>query len=166
MSDNKSLAQKAHDLGFEYEGKFGGCAQCVLCSLADCGLDIDPAVVRAATGLAAGIARSGNACGALTGGVMAISGLIGRTKDKMDDMQTNVRCVLVCKKLVDRFMKEYGSCNCRDIQFNIMGASYRMYDDADRQRFLDAGGHDDKCTGVVGRSAEWVIEILQQEGII
>ena len=34
----------------------------------------------------------------------------------------------------------------------------------DRQRFIDAGGHDDKCTSVVGKSAAWVAEILEEAG--
>ena len=165
MEETKDLVNKVFDIGFESEAKFGGCAQCVLYSLSEIGVPIDPEVIKAATGLAAGIARSGNACGALTGGIMAISCLAGRGKENMEDTSVSGNCVDICRKLVDRFMKEYGSCNCRDIQYNIMGASFRMYDAEDRARFLEAGGHDDKCTGVVGRSAGWVTEILKEEGL-
>ena len=166
MKDTKELISKVFDFGFSNEAKYGGCAQCVLYTLSEVGIPVDPAVIKAATGLAAGVARSGNACGALTGSVMAISGIAGRGKDEMDDIPLSGKCVDICRKVIDRFMKEYGSCNCRDIQYAIMGASFRMYDAEDRARFLEAGGHDDKCTGVVGRAAGWVIEILEEEGLL
>ena len=166
MKNPKELAEQAYQLGFQYEGAYGGCAQCVLSALADCGLPIAPAVIQSATGLAAGVARSGNSCGALTGGIMALSCVLGRDRDHMEDTELSAASIALSRKLLDRFMKAYGSGVCRDIQYCLMGASYRMYQDEDRERFLQAGGHDDICTGVVGRCAQWVVEILAEEGLL
>ncbi|MBR4035281.1 MAG: C_GCAxxG_C_C family protein [Oscillospiraceae bacterium] len=159
-----SVKQAIFESGFEHEKQYGGCAQCTLCALQPY-LDIDPAVIKSATGLMAGGVRSGNSCGAFSGGLMAISAVTGRNPENMDDKQAVADTAALCRKLYDRFMDEYGSVLCRDIQYKIMGKSYRMYDPEDMQRFLDDGGHDDKCTAVVAKSAVWVAEILEEAGI-
>ena len=158
--------QKAFDFAFKSEQLYGGCPQGVLRAMKDYGLPITDDVIKSATGLAAGVARCGHSCGALTGGIMAISALIGRDEEHMADAAVNGNCIRVCRKLTERFMEEYGSIDCRDIQYKISGRSYAMYDDADRQRFLDAGGHETLCTFVTAKAAQWVLEILKEEGII
>ena len=160
------IEKKAFDIAFESERLYGGCPQGVLRAMRDCGLPISEEVIKSATGLAAGVCRCGHSCGALTGGIMAISSMIGRDEEHMGDAAVNGNCIRVCRKLTERFMKEYGSIDCRDIQYKICGRSYAMYDDADRQRFLDAGGHETLCTNVTGKAAQWVLEILKEEEIL
>jgi len=160
------LEKKAFEFAFKSEEMYGGCTQAVLRALRECGLPISNEIIKAATGLAAGVARSGHTCGALTGGIMAISAVTGRDEEHMDDAAVNGNCIRICRKLVTRFLQEYGSIDCCDIQYKICGRAYAMYDDADRQRFLDAGGHVDKCTNVSGNAAKWVLEILKEEGIM
>ena len=140
------VKEQIYKSGFEFEKQYGGCAQCTLCALQPY-LDIDPAVIKSATGL------------------MAISAVTGRSPENMGDKQAVADTAVLCRKLYDRFMAEYGSVLCRDIQYKIMGKSYRMYDPEDMQRFLDDGGHDDKCTAVVAKAAVWVAEILEEAGI-
>ena len=161
---NESVKLAIYNSGFEHEKLYGGCAQCTLCALQPY-LDIDPAIIKSATGLMAGGVRSGNSCGAFSGALMAISSITGRTPDNMADKQAVADTAALCRKLYDRFMNEYGSVLCRDIQYKIMGKSYRMYDPEDLQRFLADGGHDDKCTDVVAKAAVWVAEILEEAGI-
>lgn len=158
------VKEQIYKSGFEFEKQYGGCAQCTLCALQPY-LDIDPAVIKSATGLMAGGVRSGNSCGAFSGGLMAISAVTGRSPENMDNKQAVADTAALCRKLYDRFMDEYGSVLCRDIQYKIMGKSYRMYDPEDMRRFLADGGHDDKCTDVVAKAAVWVAEILEEAGI-
>ena len=113
----------------------------------------------------AGGVRSGNSCGAFNGGLMAIAAVTGRSPQNMADKQAVADTLALGRKLFDKFMEEYGTVICRDIQYKIMGKSYRMYDVEDMQRFLADGGHDDKCTAVVAKSAVWVAEILEEAGI-
>ena len=160
----ESVKKAIYDSVFEFEKQYGGCAQCTLCALKPY-LDIDDAVIKSATGLMAGGVRSGNSCGAFSGALMAISAVTGRSPENMDDKQAVADTAALCRKLYDRFMNEYGSVLCRDIQYKIMGKSYRMYDPEDMQRFLADGGHDDKCTAVVAKAAVWVAEILEEAGI-
>ncbi|MBE6866792.1 MAG: C_GCAxxG_C_C family protein [Ruminococcaceae bacterium] len=160
----ESVKKAIYDSGFEFEKQYGGCAQCTLCALKPY-LDIDDAVIKSATGLMAGGVRSGNSCGAFSGALMAISAVTGRSPENMDDKQAVANTAVLCRNLYDRFMNEYGSVLCRDIQYKIMGKSYRMYDPEDMQRFLADGGHDDKCTAVVAKAAVWVAEILEEADI-
>ena len=119
------VKEQIYKSGFEFEKQYGGCAQCTLCALQPY-LDIDPAVIKSATGLMAGGVRSGNSCGAFSGGLMAISAVTGRSPENMGDKQAVADTAVLCRKLYDRFMAEYGSVLCRDIQYKIMGKSYRM----------------------------------------
>ena len=153
-----------YNSGFDFEKNYGGCAQCTLCALQPY-LDIDDTVIKSATGLMAGGVRSGNSCGAFNGGLMAIAAVTGRSPKNMDDKQAVADTLALGRKLFDKFMEEYGTVICRDIQYKIMGKSYRMYDVEDMQRFLADGGHDDKCTAVVAKAAVWTAEILEEAGL-
>lgn len=113
----------------------------------------------------AGGVRSGNSCGAFNSGLMAIASVTGRSPENMTDKQAVADTLALGRKLFDKFMEEYGTVICRDIQYKIMGKSYRMYDPEDMLRFLADGGHDDKCTDVVAKAAVWVAEILEEAGI-
>lgn len=161
---NEAIKQKIYDTGFEYEKQYGGCAQCVLCAMRSV-MEIDPAVVKSATALMAGGIRSGNSCGAFSGALMAISSVSGREPDNMSDSRAVAATSVPARKLYDRFMEKYGSVLCRDIQYKIMGKNYRMYDPDDLKRFLEDGGHDDKCTAVVAKAAVWTAEILEECGL-
>ncbi|MCL1866695.1 MAG: C-GCAxxG-C-C family protein, partial [Oscillospiraceae bacterium] len=69
----KNLSDKAAELALKYERTYGGCAQVVLASLKETVGNIGDDVFQSATGLAGGVGRTGHACGALTGGVMALA---------------------------------------------------------------------------------------------
>ncbi len=158
------VKEAIYNSGFNLEKTYGGCAQCTLCALQPY-LDIDDSVIKSATGLMAGGVRSGNSCGAFNGALMAIAAVTGRNPQNMDDKQAVADTRALGRKLFDKFMEEYGTVICRDIQYKIMGKSYRMYDVEDMQRFLADGGHDDKCTAVVAKAAVWTAEILEEAGI-
>lgn len=161
--------QRAYALGQKYEEMYGGCAQCVLAAL----MEVLPqyrneAVFQSATGLAAGIAQSGNACGAFTGGVLFISSVYGRTLDNFADPENKkLETQALCRKLLAKFEEAYGECRCAVIQEKLMGRSYAMHLPEEREKFLAAGGHaPEKCPSVVGASAAWVVEILEEAGLI
>jgi C_GCAxxG_C_C family probable redox protein len=71
----------------------------------------DEVIPRIATGFGGGISRNGDVCGALTGGVMAISFALGR--DKADESREP------CYPAVDQFYKDFrtkfGTCRCREL---------------------------------------------------
>ena len=158
--DKKETSEKAYALAYEFEQKYGACSQCVLAALQDTLGGIPDEVFKAAYALAGGSAKTGQGtCGALTGGMMAISAKYGRERADFETVRSTEASELA-KVLYDRFVEEYGSPICAGVQESIFGRSYDLWDPEDKQAFEEAGGHEDKCPGVVGKAAMWTAEIL------
>ncbi|MEW5726034.1 MAG: C-GCAxxG-C-C family protein, partial [Thermodesulfobacteriota bacterium] len=162
------LAKKAFDLGYKYEIDYKGCGQCALGAIQDALGLRDDAVFKAATGLAGGVGLMGDCgCGAYLGGVMALSSFLGRTKDAFADPdKVRFKSFALARKLHERFLEEYGTVNCHAIHLNVFGRPFFLWDDDERVKFDQAGGHSTKCPQVVGLGAKWVVELLAQEGLI
>ncbi len=167
MASTTELMTKASRLAFEYERDYGGCSQCVLAAIRNSVGTVSDDAFKAATGLAGGIGLQGKACGALTGGAMALGCFYGRDIEHFADPEgvrfTTLRMV---EKLFNRFKDTYGSVDCFDIQTKLMGRHFPLALPGMRDLFLEAGGHDDKCTMVCAKAAEWVVEILDEEGLL
>lgn len=161
----EEILQEAESTGFEFEKVYHGCAQCVLGTMMKLFDLTQPDVFRAATGLAGGIGLSvEGSCGALTGGVMAIGLLYGRDLEKMDDPEKRrFIAYRLAHKLHQRFVQEYGSSLCKEIHQKTMGRTYHLNDPGEWQAFLDAGGHSEKCPGVVGKAARWTAQMIIEE---
>jgi C_GCAxxG_C_C family probable redox protein len=160
-------ADRAHELGREYEQRYMGCGQCVLAALQDAFDVRDDAVFKAATGLAGGGGLSGDAgCGAYVGSIMMLSYLAGRPRDDFEDRTGGaMRTFRLVQRLRDRFIQEYGSVRCREIQHRIFGRPYYLMDMDDLNKFDAAGGHTDKCPEVVGKAARWTAELIEEAGL-
>ena len=161
----EEILREAEATGYEFEKVYHGCAQCVLGTMMQLFDLTQPDVFRAATGLAGGIGLSvEGSCGALTGGVMALGLLYGRDLDKMDDPEKRrFIAYRLSNQLHERFVQEYGSSLCKEIHKKIMGRAYHINDPQEWQAFLDAGGHSEKCPGVVGRASRWTAQIILEE---
>lgn len=158
----EELMKHAYDLGFEYEREYGSCPQCVFAAVSEALGTRNREIFKAIDGLAGGLARSGDGtCGALSGGVAAVSQRFGR--EDFPKPGQREKCMVLSKRLYDRFMEEYGSVVCKDVQTKIMGRSFNLWDPKEREEFNAAGGHTDKCPDVVGKTAKWTVEILLDE---
>ena len=167
MEEKKSLARQAFERAQEAEMTYGGCSQCVALTIYELTHGYSSEVVKAASGFAAGFARQGEVCGAAAGAVMALSALYGRPYENMKDLEARDRTMELCYKVLDHFKETYGTFICADIQKQLVGRRYKMYEPQDNKAFNDDGGHAaDKCPTVCGNAAKWVIEILQEEGLL
>ena len=163
----KNLTDEAMKTAWKYEQQYGGCAQVILATVKETLGHIGDDVFQSATGLAGGVGRSGHACGALTGGVMALSCFWGRHyNDFADPGKRRSRCLDMSKRLVEKFQKEYGSGDCHGIHRKIMGRAYDLSDPQEFEQFVKDGGHDDKCPSVCANAVQWIIEILNGEELI
>jgi C_GCAxxG_C_C family probable redox protein len=164
MAGKQDIYQQAYDLAFQYEAKRGSCPQCVLAALKET-LDVgNENIFQAAQGLAGGAALSSQGtCGALAGGMIAISSLIGRTYQEFTEGQKKRLVFKYTKLLYNRFIEEYGSLLCCDVQKKLFGRSYILLDKQDYEAFEKAGAHVDKCTSVTGNAAKWTAEIILKE---
>lgn len=164
MKPKDEILKKAYDLAYKYEAERGSCPQCVYSAIMEA-VDIgDPKVVKAADGLAGGTALSTEGtCGALVGGLMAISTLSGRTYDAFSKGDSKRRVFQPSKKLYDKFKKEYGSILCKDIHKKLFGRTFNLMDKKDYQEFEKMGAHVDKCPEVSGKVARWTAEIIIED---
>ncbi len=155
------LCNKAYELAFKYEAERGSCPQCVYSAIMET-LDIgEESVVKAADCLAGGTCLSTDGtCGALVGGLMAISSIAGRDYEKFSKGDRRRRVFQPSKKLYEKFKEEYGSILCKDIHKMLFGRTFNLMDKQEYQEFEDMGAHVDKCPEVSGKTAYWTVEII------
>jgi C_GCAxxG_C_C family probable redox protein len=166
VETNKSaVIQKAYQLGYEYEGKYGACSQCTLLAIMDAIDKRDSKIFQASFGFAGGIASLSKTCGALSAGIMAISMEYGRQLSSLTTQteEDRRRCMQLIRDLHDRFMQEYGDIQCANVHKRIFGRTFDQWDENEFREFLRLGGHIDKCTAVVGNVARWTVEIILDE---
>jgi len=161
MESREEILQKVYDLAFKYEAERGSCPQCVLSAIMEI-LDVgDPETVKAADALAGGAALSTEGtCGALVGGLLAISSVVGRSYEDFSAGKGNRRVFMYSKKLYDKFVGEYGSSICKDVHQKLFGRTFDLIDKEDYTEFEKMGAHVDKCPVVSGKTAQWATEIL------
>ena len=163
----KKVAEKAYELGKYYEKTYRGCSQCVIAALQDVFDARDDAVFKAGTGLAGGSAMTcEGSCGAYAGAIMFLGSVVGRERDNFSDPEkVRFKTHGMARKLRDKFIDEYGSVVCRNIQTKVMGRYYYLPDPQEYEKFHNAGAHDVYCPEVVGKAARWMAEIILAENL-
>ncbi|MBN1850026.1 MAG: C_GCAxxG_C_C family protein [Deltaproteobacteria bacterium] len=147
-----------------YTGQVRGCApRCVATimkylDLADSSaMDI---VLKAAIPLSGGIIQSYNICGALLGGIMAISISLLREKKEEEASRDEIMTLNhQCREYYRRFEKEIGHARCFDIRQVGLGRCFDTADPDDYEKFVKAGGHD-FCAKVIGKAARLAVESI------
>jgi C_GCAxxG_C_C family probable redox protein len=158
-SQNKrSLAQAAYEKALNYELAYGCCPQCVLATVQETVGVVDDTLIKASHGLSGGGGLMGEGtCGALSGGLLALSAKRGRDRDKLDQG----RCINNFQKgreLVERFRQEFGGVTCADLQKQFTGRTYDMWRADEYKAFDQARGK--RCAHATGTVTRWVIEML------
>ncbi len=156
--EKKALGEQAYGKALDYELAYGCCPQCVLATVQETVGGIDDQTIKASHGLSGGGALLGEGtCGALTGGLMALSAKYGRDRDKLD----KGRCINNFKKskeLTERFRAEFGGVTCRELQQQFTGRTYDMWNADEYKAFDAARGR--QCAHATGTVTRWVIEML------
>lgn len=163
----KRIGEKA----LEYD-KYSGCSQSVLLALQEAFQIGNMESFKAATVLSGGVARKGETCGALLGGLMALGLVVGRedirdTQKYRDAMIPSDEIIMNFQKRLRQvfgFKEPLNNTICRDIQKSIYGESFDLTDPVSYKAFLDAGGHGDKgcplvCSIAAEVTAEKIIEL-------
>ncbi len=130
------------------------CAQAVLYAYGpELGLDGETAL-KLATGLGAGMARQGEVCGAITGGIMALGLKYGRggQQDRSATEQTYQKT----QELLAQFEQRHGSCLCRVL---LGGCDLRTAQG--QQYFRDHDLLRKTCVGCVRTVVEVLDELLE-----
>jgi hypothetical protein len=164
----KDLIEHAYTLGFEYEKVYRGCSQAALGAIYDILKLHNDDIFKAATGFAGGGGLSGvSVCGGYAAAVMAISQLLGRERSNFRDPEgirfENFKLV---REFTLLYIEELGSIICRDIQINKFGRPYYLGDPEEFAKFEEAGGHQDKCTDVVGKATQLAVKFILDKGLV
>ena len=147
------IIKHAFSLGIEYEATIRGCCQCTIAAIQDALKIKNDGVFKAGSGLTAGggVSCEGS-CGGYVGGVMVMSSIFGRRRERWKNDQEEKDCAhSMAKSLMDMFNREYGSNICKSIQYSVFGREFDLRSVSDKEAFEKMGAHLDKCTYVVGK---------------
>jgi C_GCAxxG_C_C family probable redox protein len=162
----EEILEKAYRLGKAYEKKCTGCAQTAIAAIFEALGIWNEDVFKAASGLADGLGLTGDgSCGALVGGSMVIGYLYGRGKDEFEDMNRPMKSYAMVKKLHDKYVKNYGTCRCHDVQTKLVGRSFNLWD-ADELKQAFKSGMMEHCSDLVGNIARLTTKIILNSGYI
>jgi len=146
-SQSDQVAQRSEELFAS--GLF--CAESVLQAFAESrGIKSD-LIPMIATGLCSGLSRTGDICGAVSGGVLAINLACGRT-DASQSVETNYRRV---RAFLSEFEAKFGSTNCE----RLLGC---RLDTPEGQQFFKANKLREKCRMFTKEGVRLASETLAQ----
>jgi C_GCAxxG_C_C family probable redox protein len=168
---NAESLKKIREAAHNYD-QYSGCSQSVLLALQE-GFGVgDSESFKAATVLSGGVARRGETCGAILGGLMALGLVNGRDDIRKYEEYAAAMKVAdeICDDFTEKLQEEFGfsekldSCLCSEIQRRIYGQSYILKYPEQRDAFLKAGGHGDQgCYKVCGIAAEVTAKKLMEK---
>ena len=163
QSEEKILT-KAFELGQKFEKKYTGCAQSTIAAIFQA-LEIwNDDVFKAGSGLADGLGLTGDgSCGSLVGASMVISYLFGREYKDFGDMYKPMESYRLVKKLHDKYIEQYGSCRCHDVQESLLGRTYNLWDPKDLKEAFQSGMME-HCSKLVGTISKLATEIILGAG--
>jgi C_GCAxxG_C_C family probable redox protein len=140
---------------FDTEMKYHGCGQVIVQTFLDIFEENNVSVSMASSPFAAGLALTGNNCGALIGGLMVLGLVFGR-KDIEEGMVGILNGIRPMRKLVKYFEEKYENVDCRDI------TKTDMADPEKAGAYFDAGGLK-KCANMMADVAAFVSDIIYEE---
>ncbi len=154
----ENLPQKAYDRAYALEQEVGCCPQCVLAAVNEVLGGIDDQVIKSSHGLSGGGGLAGSgACGALSGGLVALGTRRGRDADKLHKGR-GMANFKAGRELVDRFEREFGGNSCQDLQKEFTGRAWNLWNPIDYLQFSRKRG--DNCARATATVARWVVEML------
>jgi len=147
MKTKKEVEKKASAL-FD-SGMF--CAESVLAAVAEYRGISSPLIPKIATGFCSGLSRTNSMCGAVTGGILALSMIYGRStpSEKVEPAYEKV------KQFLNEFEKQNGSLMCE----GLIGCNLET--DKGMKEFRKKGLRK-KCSGFTGYAAGLVVELTAQ----
>ena len=123
MEETKELTlpEQARDQAKNYFRQGLNCTECVMQSFLDIhGSDLPPEVIALATVFGGGMGHTKNTCGAITGGVMALSAVIGRkhplAKESMAERIAELNEIYdFSGRMVHEMEEKFGTLICKEL---------------------------------------------------
>jgi len=138
--------------GYAEEGFL--CSESVLMALAD-HLEVSSEFIpRVATGFGAGIGRSGEVCGAISGGVLGLGLRFGRSNPGLGQ---EPKPYWYSRKLVDEFREKHGHVRCGNL------LELDISRDEDYRAYRERGLWVTACRDYIATATEISYDIIQKE---
>ena len=158
------LIERAYKLAYRYEQQAAYCPQATLAALQDIFQIRDDNIFKVSFGFHGGAGDSGlGMCGALCGGIIAISYFFGRTRTEFNIPIASMHATRLVKKLVDLFQKEWGGVSCFDVRRKLFGRYVDTRKKEDYEYFFKVKGHQEKCPQATGSGAALTAGIIWDE---
>ncbi len=119
----------------------------------------DDNLFKAASGLAGGIGRMEDVCGAIIGASLMLGLKYGRGRDEIDNTEKLTASCLPVGKLYKWFEKEFGSAKCRDIRTKFAGVHYD-FNVPWQVELAKEAGVPEKCSELTAKTAARAAEML------
>ena len=129
MEETKELTlpEQARDQAKNYFRQGMNCTECVMQSFLDIhGSDLPPEVIALATVFGGGMGHTKNTCGAITGGVMALSAVVGRkhplAKESMAERIAELNEIYdISGRMVHEMEEKFGTLICKELYADDWG---------------------------------------------
>ena len=132
------------------------CSQAVFSAFAEAeGMDLETAL-RIASSFGAGMARMGDTCGAITGGMMVLGLKYGRTV--ADDTEAKEKNYRLVHEFLERFNELFEHSMCRELLGFEPGSPEAS------QRFKDDPELEKRCAGFVREATEILEDMIVTGG--
>jgi C_GCAxxG_C_C family probable redox protein len=159
---DREILDEAYNRGSDYVMRYA-CAPGVFAAVMDTlGYEDDPAVNdvwKAAVGLIGGTGNMAiGTCGAMAGAAMAISYCFGLKKGEPKDMMEMLNVTSVVAEVGKKMQEKYGHITCQEVQFHLLGKSYRFTNPVAMQEFMTLASEDPACKEVTGDIARWTVK--------
>ena len=172
MSEKKELVEKARRLGREYLLKYGGCAPGTLMAVAHTlNLEVTDEVFKAMMGFSSLAGVCGNVCGGIAAmGLRYGVGLEDFVKKPEIGFLSFARIMKIAKVLREKFVEEYGSYLCDDIQIKLFGKCVMPTSSEELEAFSKMDPEElkvfyEKCSSGTENAAGWTVAaILEMDG--
>jgi len=150
MTEQTDLGEKASSLFL----KGYNCSQAVLLTMFDHWGGNNELVPKIATGFGGGIGRCGSVCGALTGGVMAISTRYGTNEPSVEK---RLQSYELSRKFYEQFKKRNKGVLCKElIGYNL--SNHNEHEKATKENIFQK-----KCAGYVKTAVMILLELTESK---
>jgi len=162
---DREILDEAYRRGYDYLMRYA-CAPGVFAAVMDTlGYEGDPVVNdvwKAAGGLIGGTGNMAiGTCGAMAGAAMAISYSLGSTRARAEDPEEMGKMMNVANVVAEvgtKMQKKYGHIQCQEVQFHLLGKSYRFTNPKAMQEFMNLSLSSPICQELNGDLARWTVE--------
>ncbi|KAF5432008.1 putative redox-active protein [Candidatus Methanophagaceae archaeon] len=159
---DREVLDEAYRRGSDYLMRYA-CAPGVFAAVMDTlGYEDDPAindVWKAAVGLVGGTGNMAiGTCGAMAGAAMAISYSFDLRKEEPEDMMKMLNVTGVVAEVGKKMQEKYGHIQCQEVQFHLLGKSYRFTNPEAMQEFITLSSENPACKEVTGDLARWTVK--------